>query len=70
MATLQEIILRRFGEVTIEQTEIPLFITSNLAPSKPLRPYQREALQYAITYFGNDFNGKEAEEDNNNTEAA
>ena len=63
MATLKEIILRRFGEVTIEQTEIPLFITSNLAPSKPLRPYQREALQYAITYFGNDFNGKEAQPD-------
>ena len=63
MATLQEIILRRFGEVTLERTEIPLFITSNLAPSKPLRPYQREALQYAITYFCNDFNGKEAQPD-------
>lgn len=63
MGTLQETILRRFGEVTLEQTKIPLFITSNLAPSKPLRPYQREALQYAIIYFGNDFNGKEAQPD-------
>ena len=63
MATLQEIIKGIFGTRHIGQTEIPEFITYNLAPSKPLRPYQREALQYALTYFNNEFEGKEAQPD-------
>lgn len=61
MATLQKIIREEFGKRAIERTEIPSVITNNLAPSKPLRPYQRETLQYAITYFDNDFDGKEAQ---------
>lgn len=63
MATLQEIIKEEFGKRTIERTEIPSFITSTLALSKPLRQYQREALQYAITYFDNSFDAKEAQPD-------
>lgn len=63
MATLQEIIREEFGKRAIERTEIPSYILANLAPSKPLRPYQREALQYALTYFDNDFNGKEIQPD-------
>lgn len=63
MATLQEIIKDEFGKRSIERTEIPSVIINNLAPSKPLRPYQREALQYAITYFDNDFDGKETQPD-------
>jgi len=63
MATLQNIIKEQFGTRHIVQTDIPEFITSNLAPSKPLRPYQREALQYALTYFDNEFEGKEAQPD-------
>ena len=63
MATLQKIIIEQFGKQHIRQTEIPNFITSNLALSKPLRPYQIEALQFAITYFNNDFDGKEAQPD-------
>ena len=63
MATLQEIIREEFGRRAIERTEIPSYIINNLAPSKPLRPYQREALQYAITYFDNDFDGKESQPD-------
>lgn len=63
MATLQEIIREEFGKRAIERTEIPSVIINNLAPSKPLRPYQRETLQYAITYFDNDFDGKEAQPD-------
>lgn len=63
MATLQEIIREEFGKRAIERLEIPTYVTSNLAPSKPLRKYQREALQYAFTYFDNDFDGKEAQPD-------
>lgn len=61
--TLQEIIREEFGKRAIEHTEIPTYIINNLAPSKPLRHYQREALQYAITYFENDFDGKETQPD-------
>jgi len=63
MATLQEIIKGEFGNRFIERTEIPAFISANLAPSKPLRPYQVEAMRYAILYFDNDFSGKEAQPD-------
>lgn len=63
MATLQEIIREEFGKRAIERTEIPSYIINNLSPSKILRPYQREALQYAITYFDNDFDGKETQPD-------
>lgn len=63
MATLQDILVRKCGEDNIFSTEIPSFVTQNLSPLKPLRPYQIKALQFALTYFAKDFPEKEAQPD-------
>lgn len=63
MATLQEILIRKCGEDYIYTTELPSYVTSNLSPSKPLREYQKKALQFALTYFKKDFPEKESQPD-------
>lgn len=64
MAILQDILKINFGKKSIESKEIPSYITNNLSPTKPLRPYQREALQYALTYFDEEeFEEKEPQTD-------
>lgn len=63
MATLQEILIRKCGEDNIFSTPIPQYIVSNLAISKPLRQYQKEAIQFALTYFAKDFPEKEPQPD-------
>lgn len=63
MASLQETLKSYFGSINISKTTIPPYITGNLTPEKPLRTYQKEALRYMLTYFENDFDGKDAQAD-------
>lgn len=55
---LQSTLREEFGRKTIEKTELPENVSSSLNPMMPLRPYQKEAFQYFINYWENDFDGK------------
>lgn len=54
---LYETILTEFGKRTISETEIPDCISKNL--KHKMRPYQREAFQRFITFYNNEFDGKQ-----------
>ena len=56
---LHETILEEFGWKTLRETDIPTYITDNLNPAFPLRPYQEEAFVRFILCFQNDFEEKE-----------
>jgi len=47
-----------FGKRQIEQTEMPDYFDKSLNPLMPLRPYQKEAFQYFINFWENDFEDK------------
>ncbi len=55
---LQDTLLVEFGKRTIENTALPDYFSTALAPSKPLRPYQEECFRYFITYMKESFTGK------------
>ena len=56
---LYETILEEFGRRTIQNTEIPDYLSDNLNPVSELRPYQVEAFARFFLCFENDFEGKE-----------
>ena len=55
---LQDLLKEEFGKRTIENTELPNYFLQSLNPAMKLRPYQEECFKYFITYWGNDFAGK------------
>ncbi len=56
--TLHETLTLELGKRTIEQTDIPLAITSNLNPAFTIRPYQKSTLQFFLNYWQEPFDGK------------
>lgn len=57
---LQAKVRNEVGRRTLEQTKLPDYFDTSLNPYMKLRPYQREAFQYFINYWENDFEGKPA----------
>ncbi|MDD2960845.1 MAG: DEAD/DEAH box helicase family protein [Muribaculaceae bacterium] len=55
---LQSTLREEFGRKTIERTEMPEYFGTSLNPFMPLRPYQKEAFQYFINFWENDYEGK------------
>lgn len=55
---LQATLQRKLGKKPIERTEMPDYFGTSLNPYMKLRPYQREAFQYFINYWENDWDGK------------
>lgn len=55
---LQSTLREEFGRKPIEQTEMPEYFGTSLNPYMKLRPYQREAFQYFINYWENDWDDK------------
>jgi type III restriction enzyme len=60
MIKLHESLTSEIGKRTIEKIEIPSIITSNLNPKFDIRPYQKKAFQYFLTYWNEEFTGKPA----------
>ena len=58
MSFLYEIVKSYFGERTIKQTPVPIFITDNLKPGFGQRPYQIESFQRYILCHTEDFEGR------------
>ena len=59
MKILQDTLAENFGKIPIGKTELPKYFASSLNPMMKLRPYQEECFKYFITYWQNDFDGKE-----------
>ena len=55
---LQTSLREEFGRKTIERTDIPEYFETSLNPLMPLRPYQKEAFQYLLNFWENDYEGK------------
>ena len=55
---LHERTLEEFGKRTIQNTEIPSYLTDNLNSVFPLRPYQKEAFAHFFLCFENNFPGE------------
>lgn len=55
---LQNKLLLEFGRKQIERTELPEYFNTSLNPLMPLRPYQKEAFQYFLNYWEEDFKDK------------
>lgn len=55
---LQGKLREELGKRYIEKTEMPEFFGTSLNPQMQLRPYQKEAFQYFLNYWENDFEGK------------
>lgn len=56
--TLHQTLIEEFGKRTIERTELPATITSNLNPAFTIRPYQLRAFQFYLNYWHEVFEGK------------
>ncbi len=56
--TLHQTLTEELGKRTIEQTDMPLAITSNLNPAFTIRPYQKRTLQFFLNYWHEPFDGK------------
>ena len=52
---LYDLILEEFGKRTIQNTEIPTYLTDNLNSAFELREYQKEAFARFLLCFENDF---------------
>lgn len=57
---LQATLRSEIGRKQIARVEMPSSFATALNPMMRLRPYQREAFQYFISYWDNDFEGKPA----------
>ena len=55
---LYDLILEEFRKRTIQNTEIPKFITDNLNPTFELREYQKEAFARFLLCYENDYPGE------------
>jgi type III restriction enzyme len=58
MIFLHETVKGYFGERTIKQTPVPIYITDNLKPGFGQRPYQVESFQRYILCHNEDFEGR------------
>lgn len=56
--SLHQILIEELGKRTIDKTELPASITSNLNAIFPMRPYQHKAFQYFLNYWQEPFDGK------------
>ena len=56
--TLRQTLIEEFGKRTIENTELPAVIAGNLNPAFSIRPYQKQAFQFYLNYWNEDFEGK------------
>ena len=56
--TLHQTLIEELGKRTIERTEIPDAVISNLNPAFAIRPYQTRALQLFLNYWQEAFDGK------------
>lgn len=56
--TLHQTLIEELGKRTIERTEIPVAITSNLNSAFTIRPYQTRTLQFFLNYWQESFDGK------------
>jgi len=59
MKLLQSTLCETFGRIPIGKTELPKYFASSFNPIIKLRPYQEECFKYFITYWDNEFEGKE-----------
>jgi type III restriction enzyme len=48
----------KLGEIPIRHTKLPEYFGTSLNPLMPLRPYQKEAFQYFLNFWENDFESK------------
>lgn len=55
---LQSKLQIELGKKQIEKTELPEYFNTSLNPLMPLRPYQKEAFQYFIKFWEEDFDDK------------
>lgn len=56
--TLQQTLIEELGKKTLSSTDVPDFITENLNPAFPIRPYQTRAFQFYLNYWHERFEGK------------
>ena len=56
--TLQQTLIEELGKKTLSSTCVPEFITENLNPAFPVRPYQTKAFQFYLNYWHEGFDGK------------
>lgn len=59
MKILQDTLREEFGKRYIAEVELPKYFAPSLNPMMELRPYQKDCFQYFVTYWENDFDGKE-----------
>ena len=59
MKLLQSTLCETFGRIPIGKTKLPKYFASSFNPIIKLRPYQEECFKYFITYWDNEFEGKE-----------
>ena len=55
---LSQLLIEELGKRKIENTPLPIVLSSNLNPKFPIRPYQEKAFQYLVNYFEESFDGK------------
>lgn len=55
---LQQVLIEEFGKKPLFATEVPGYITGNLNPTFPIRPYQTRAFQFYLKYWHEKFDGK------------
>ena len=60
MKYLQDTLREEFGKRYIADVELPKYFATSLNPMMKLRPYQEECFRYFITYWQNNFDGKES----------
>jgi type III restriction enzyme len=56
--SLQQTLIEWTGKKTIENSQIPQFVTDNLNSKFLIRPYQEKAFKYFQTYWNESFDGK------------
>ncbi len=55
---LYQLLIEELGKRNIENTTLPIELSSNLNPAFTIRPYQKKAFQYLVNYFEESFDGK------------
>ena len=56
--TLLQCLVEELGKRHIDSTNLPDFITDNLNPAFPIRPYQERAFRFFLNYWQESFDGK------------
>ena len=55
---LSQLLIEELGKRKIENTPLPIMLSSNLNPKFPIRPYQKKVFQHLVNYFEESFDGK------------